>query len=157
MGLSRGDRLLLIAVLAAAAMADSGYLTFQYYEAASSSWCDLSSFFNCTLVRQSPYAAIGGVLPTATIALAGFLVILLLVVLAFRGRERLGPWSVDRWILVLAVLGGLAGLGLTFVEIFIIQAVCILCVIGFALDLGILGIAWTLDRGGADAESPSEA
>lgn len=148
MALSRGDRLLLIAVLAAAAIADSGYLTFQYYEAASSSWCDLNSYFSCSRVRASSYAAIGGI-PTAVVALVGFLVIVMLVVLAFRGRDRLGPWSVDRWIVVLAVLGSLAGLGLTIVEIFVIEAVCILCVIGFALDLGILGIGWTLVHSGA--------
>ncbi len=136
---------MLVGVLAAFGMADAGYLTWQYYEAVKATWCDFSSFFSCSRVGGSPYASVAGI-PTALLGFLGFLVLFLLVVAAFRGAERVGPWSVDRWLLVFGLAGALIGLGLTFVEVFVIQAICILCLIGFVLDLGILALAWLLVR-----------
>ncbi len=143
--LSRGDLMLLVAVLAGAGIADAAYLTWQWYEAANRSWCDFGSYFRCTLVRKSSYASFAGV-PTAMVGLLGFVLLLGIAVLAFRGIERIGPWSVDRWLVLVAGIGALLGLGLTFVEVFVIEAICILCVIGFAIDLGILFFAWRLDH-----------
>lgn len=139
-GFSRGDLLLLVAVLAAFGIADSLYLTWQRYEAASASWCDLDTYFSCTKVRESTFAAIGGV-PTAIVGVAGFATLLALGLLALRGRDVLGPWPTTRWLIAFAALGAAIGLGLTVVEVFVIQAICILCVLGFALVLGILAVA----------------
>ncbi len=139
--LSRGDVLLLIALLAVFGLVDALYLTYLWVEAATSSWCDLSAFFNCTTVAHSGWASIGGVVPTALVGAAGFAILLALAILGLRGRERVGPWTVDRWLLAFAAVGSLLGLALTFAELFDIRAVCILCAIGFALDLGILALA----------------
>lgn len=143
--LSRGDRLLLVAILAAGGAAVAAYQTYEWYVAFSSPFCDLNSYFSCSTVGKSAFAAVGDV-PTATIGLAGFLILLALSVAAFRGVERIGPWSVTTWILLFAAVGALLGLGLTLIEIFIIGAVCILCAAGFALDLGILATAVNLRR-----------
>jgi len=151
--LSRGDLLFLIGLLSVFGIADAAYLTWQWYEAANSTWCDISSYLSCTRVRLSPYASFAGV-PTAAIALAGFAVVLLLVFLAFRGLIHLGPWRLDRWILALASAGAVFGTSLTAIEVFVIQAICILCVIGFAMGLGILGVAFALAR---EETSPASA
>jgi len=143
--LSRGDRLLLVAALSAFGVVNAAYLTWQWYAAASASWCDLDAYFSCSKVRDSAWSAVGGV-PTATVGVAGFAILLALAVLALRGMERLGPWSLDRWLLLFALAGAGVGAGLTVVEVFVIQAICILCVFGFALDLAILGLAVTLPR-----------
>ena len=140
---SRGDLLLFVAVLAVAGAAVSAYLTYEWYAAFGSSVCDLNNYFNCSAVGQSAYSSFAGI-PTATVGLAGFLILLVLAVGAFRGLERIGPWSVDRWLLVFASLGALVGLGLTLIEIFVIHAICIFCALGFAIDLGILTLAWRL-------------
>src|SRR3970282_2212658 len=139
-GRSRGDLLLLVAVLAAFGIADSLYLTWQWYDAASASWCDLDTYFSCTKVRERPFAAMGGP-PTAIGGASGFAILLALVLLALRGRDALGPWPTTRWLLAFATSGAAIGLGLTLVEVFVIQALCILCVLGFALVLGILAVA----------------
>lgn len=144
-GLSRGDLLLLTAVLSAFGIVTSGYLAYQWYEAASSSWCDIDAFFSCSKVRESPYAAVAGI-PTAFLGVGGFAVLLAFAGLALRGRDSLGPWSIDRWLLLFALLGAGIGVGLTFIEIFVIQAICILCAIGFALELGILAAVVLLVR-----------
>ena len=145
MALARGDLLLLVTVLAAVGTADAAYLTYEWYAAAGASWCDVSEYFSCTKVRESPWSAVGGI-PTATVGLVGFLVLLGLTVLALRGVDSVWRWSTDRWILMFAATGALIGLGLTLIEILVIHAVCILCAFGFALDLGILVLAVLLLR-----------
>ncbi len=140
MRLARGDVLLLIAVLAAVGAADGAYLTYEWYAAASSSWCDVNAYFSCTAVRQSVWSAIGGV-PTATVGLGGFLILLVLAALSFRGVDAICRWSTDRWLLLFVGVGAAIGFGLTLIEIFAIHAICLLCLLGFVLDLGILGLA----------------
>src|SRR3970282_160154 len=139
-GRSRGDLLLLVAVLASFGIAGSLYLTWQWYNAASASWCDLDTYFSCTKVRESTFAAIGGV-PTAIVGVAGFAILLALGLLALRGRDALGPWPTTRWLLAFARPGAAVGLGPTLCAVFVSQALCILCVLGFALVLGILAVA----------------
>ncbi len=147
---SRGDLLLFSAVLAVGGIAVAGYLTFEWYTAFGSSVCDLNNYFSCAQVGKSPYAAVAGV-PTSLLGFGGFVLLLVLSVLALRGTEWIGPWSVDGWIFLFAVLGALVGFGLTLIEIFVIQAVCVFCAIGFVLDLGILALAWSLRRGASAA------
>lgn len=137
---ARGDVLLLLAVLAVFGAIDAAYLTWEWYAAASATWCDLNAFFGCTKVRESPFSSVAGI-PTATVGLVGFLVVLALSVLALRGTTDLGPLSVDQWLIVLGTGGVLIGAGLTAIEIFVIQAVCILCLFGFAIGIAILGLA----------------
>ncbi len=143
--MSRGDLLLLLAILAAAGAAVSAYLVYEWYASFSSAVCDINAYFSCSAVGRSAYAAVDGV-PTATVGLAGFLVLLGLSLEGFRGRRRLGSWSLDRWTILFAALGAIVGLGLTLIEVLVIQAVCVLCAAGFALDLGILGVALSLPR-----------
>ena len=138
--LAAGDRLLLMAVLSAAGTAVALYLTWFFFQTTAGSWCDIDPFWNCTTVKDSVFASVGGI-PTATVGVAGFAIMLALSVLPFRGVERIGPWTTDRWLLVFASLGALIGLGLTVIEIFVIHAICVLCMIGWFLDLGILGLA----------------
>jgi len=146
--MSPGDLLLLTATLAVFGIATSAYLTWQWYEAANRTWCDLDAFFSCTKVRESPFSAVAG-LPTAFVGVAGFGILLAFSVSALRGIERVGPFTTTRWLWIFASVGALVGIGLTFIEIFVIQAICLLCAIGFALDLGILAVLLVLPRGAA--------
>lgn len=144
--LSRGDALLLVVVLAAFGVVDSAYLTYEWYAAESASWCDIGSYFSCTRVRESPFSAVGGV-PTAMVGVLGFGVLAALAGLALRGTPIWGPWTVDRWLLAFAALGAAIGVGLTLIEVFVIEAICLLCVVGFVLDLAILGLVVRLPAG----------
>ena len=143
--MTRGDLLLLVAVLAAFGIADSTYLTWQWYEAATATWCDLDSYFSCTKVRESPWSSVAGI-PTATVGTGGFTILLGLSVAGLRGRTSLGPWPVDWWLLAFASIGVVVGASLTLVEIFVIQAVCILCLLGFGIGLATFGAAIPLVR-----------
>ena len=142
---SRGDLLLFGALLSLAGLADSAYLVWEWYAAPVNQVCDISNYFSCSRVRDSIFASFYGI-PTAWLGFVGFLILLALFLVAFRGRERLGPWSVDAWLILFAALGALAGIVLSFIEVFVIQAVCLFCAAGFGLDLGVLAIAVVLRR-----------
>ena len=144
--LSSGDALFLVVLLAVAGIVVSSYLTWQWYQAASSTWCDVNSYFSCSRVRESPYSAIGGI-PTAVIGIVGFVLLLGLAVLWFTGRTSVGPFPIQRTLTALAAVGAAIGIGLTVIEVALIGAVCILCAMGFGFDLGILGLAIVVQRG----------
>ncbi|TLZ60697.1 MAG: hypothetical protein E6K16_06565 [Methanobacteriota archaeon] len=144
--ISEGDVLVLILLLSVAGVAVSGYLTWQWFQAASSTWCDVSSYFSCSRVRESPYSAVAGI-PTAVAGVVGFLALTALAALLFLGRRAIGPVRVLPTLLVFATLGALIGAGLSVIEIAVIQAVCILCATGFAIDLVILALVVILWRG----------
>ncbi len=153
-GFTRGDVLLLGAVLAAFGLGDSAYLAHQWYQAPLVSWCDLDAYFSCTRVRESPYATVGGI-PTAAVGIVGFAILLALLIVPMMGRDWLGPWRAESLAAAFAILGAAVGALLTFVEVTVIQALCLLCLLGFLLDLGVLGVAlraqWL-----ATAEGPRE-
>jgi uncharacterized membrane protein len=136
--MSRGDLYLLVAMLAAFGIVTSAYLTWQWYEAAGASWCDLDAYFSCTKVRESPWASVADI-PTATVGVVGFGVLLVLGLAGLRGWASLGPWPMVRWLLGFSSAGVAIGTGLTLVEVFVIQAVCVLCVLAVGLGLGAFG------------------
>jgi uncharacterized membrane protein len=144
--ISEGDLLVLVVLLSIAGAVVSGYLTWQWYEAASSSWCDVDAYFSCSRVRESPYSAIAGI-PTATVGVAGFLSLLALTILLFLGRRSVGRIRVLPALLAFASVGAAIGAGLTVIEVAVIHAICLLCAAGFAIDLVILGLVVTLSRG----------
>jgi vitamin-K-epoxide reductase (warfarin-sensitive) len=144
-GLSRGDLLLMALLLSLAGIGDAAYLTWQWYAAASSTVCDISSYFSCSRVRESVYSAVGGI-PTATVGLVGFAVLAVLAFLALGGRDHLGRFRTDRLLLTFASIGVAVGAVLSAIEVFVIEAICLLCLLGFLLDLGVLGLAVVLVR-----------
>ncbi len=146
-GFSRADLLLLAAILAAAGAAVSAFLTLQFYTGLGSGACTINVFWNCETVRSSPFSSFAGI-PTAGAGLGGFILLLGLAILGLRGLDRLGPFPVDAWLLGFATLGAFIGLGLTLIEIFVIGAICIFCLSGFVLDLGVLWAAGTIWRSG---------
>ncbi len=143
--LSRGDLLLLVLILALFGVGDSAYLAAQWYNGSSASWCDVSPYLSCTRVGESSYAAAGGV-PTAMAGVVGFLLLTALSSLALLGVPVSGRWRWEAWMVGLAGAGTAVGVGLTLVEVLVIQALCPLCLLGFLLDLAILGLAVALVR-----------
>jgi uncharacterized membrane protein len=76
----------------------------------------------------------------------GFAILLGLAAAGLRGVETLGAWSVDRWIVSIAGIGVAIGAGLTLVEVFLIEAVCLVCTLGFGLGILVFVLAFSLTR-----------
>ncbi len=85
----------------------------------------------CDLVNNSVYAKIYG-MPVAFIGLAGYLLLLAMALAALETEAAL-----QRRLLALGFLMALAGIGfsayLTYIELYVIEAICIWCVISALL------------------------
>jgi len=110
----------IIAVLAVLGIVVSSVSLQHHYAKSKTSYCDFGESFNCDLVNRSQYSSIAGI-PVAMIGIAGYIALLALATFYREKAETPG-------MLVLASAGGLAfALYLTYVEGFILQAWCILC------------------------------
>ncbi len=101
----------------------AGYLTWIHYSR-SAIYC-VGGSAGCDIVQQSRYSNIGGV-PVALIGLVGYLAILGIFLL----EEIRGPLSESGPLLVFAfsLIGTLYSAYLTYLELFVIGAICQYCV-----------------------------
>src|SRR5574341_1734089 len=115
-------------VLAAAGVLVSGYLSVKRFTGGSLA---CSRWAECDVVNNSVYAKFYGV-PVAFIGLAGYLVILCLAMAAVQAEG-----TAQRRLLALGFLFALGGFGfsvyLTYLEIYVIEAICMWCVISATL------------------------
>jgi len=110
----------IIAVLAVLGMIVSSISLQHHYAKSKTSYCDFGESFNCDLVNRSQYSSIAGI-PVAGIGIAGYAMLLAFATL-YRSKAETPA------LLTLLALAGLAfALYLTYVEGFILQAWCILC------------------------------
>jgi uncharacterized membrane protein len=125
-GNSRRSQLLFewaVPLLALAGLGVAGYLAYVETQAVSALCGPVG---DCNVVQSSPYARLFGVLPVGVLGLAGYLGILL----AWAWR-RLRPSGLGRHaptaIFAMALFGTLFSIYLTYLEPFVIRAVCTWC------------------------------
>ncbi len=115
-------------VLSAGGVLVSGYLSVKRFTGGSLA---CSRWAECDVVNNSVYAKIYGV-PVAFIGLAGYLVIMCLAMVALQAEG-----TTQRRLLALGFLLALGGFGfsvyLTYLEIYVIEAICMWCVISTLL------------------------
>jgi vitamin-K-epoxide reductase (warfarin-sensitive) len=117
---------IIIAVLALAGVVVSSVSAQRHYAKSASQFCDFGERFNCDIVNRSEYSSIVGI-PVAVIGVAGYAV--LLVLATFYRSHVETPLR-----LLLAASAGLAfALYLTYVEGFVLETWCILCLSSLAL------------------------
>jgi len=123
-----------IAVLAVAGVLVSAVSLERHYAKSATAFCDLGEKFNCDIVNRSEYSSVMGI-PVAGIGIAGYLVLLALATV-YRSRPETPTW-------LLAAAG--AGLGfalyLTYVEGYVLETWCILCLSSLGLIAGIAVLA----------------
>ncbi len=115
-------------VLAAGGVLVSGYLSVKRFTGGSLA---CTRWAECDVVNNSVYAKFYGV-PVAFIGLAGYLVLLGLALAALQAAA-----PVQRRLLALGFLLALGGVGfsayLTYLELYVIEAICVWCVISAVL------------------------
>ena len=98
----------------------------RHYAKSATAFCDFSQRFSCDIVNRSEQSSIVGI-PVAGIGVAGYAV--LFVLSTFR---RSGAETPNR--LLAAALAGLVfALRLTYVEAYVLETWCILCLTSLAL------------------------
>ncbi|MFZ0322075.1 MAG: vitamin K epoxide reductase family protein [Candidatus Sulfotelmatobacter sp.] len=126
--LAKGSQLLfaLIAILALAGIVVSAVSLQRHYAKSSTAFCDFGQRFNCDIVNRSEWSSVMGI-PVAGIGVAGYAV--LFVLAAFYRSRMQTPLR-----LLLAALAGLAfALYLTYIEGYVLDTWCILCLSSLAL------------------------
>jgi vitamin-K-epoxide reductase (warfarin-sensitive) len=127
-GLPEANRVLFaaIAVLALTGVIVSAFSLQRHYAKSATEFCDFAQRFSCDIVNRSEQSSIAGI-PVAGIGVAGYGALLFL---ATFGRSR--PQAPNR--LLGAAIAGLAfALYLTYVEAYVLETWCILCLTSLAV------------------------
>ncbi|MGA9306530.1 MAG: vitamin K epoxide reductase family protein [Candidatus Sulfotelmatobacter sp.] len=123
-----------IAVLAVAGIVVSAISLQRHYAKSATAFCDVGERFNCDIVNRSEYSTVIGI-PVAGIGIAGYGVLLALVTIY---RSRAGTPTR----LLAAALAGLAfALYLTYVEGYVLETWCLLCLSSLGLIAAIVVLA----------------
>jgi vitamin-K-epoxide reductase (warfarin-sensitive) len=115
-----------IAVLSLAGMIVSALSLQRHYAKSATEFCDFSQRFSCDIVNRSQQSSIVGI-PVAGIGVAGYAVLFFLSV--FRRSCADTPIR----LLVAATAGLIFALYLTYVEAYVLETWCILCLISLGL------------------------
>ena len=116
----------MISVLSLAGVIVSAISLQRHYAKSATEFCDFSQKFSCDVVNRSEYSSIVGI-PVAAVGVAGYA--LLLVLCAFL-RDRV---ETPNRLLGAAIAGLAFALYLTYVEAYVLETWCILCLISLAL------------------------
>ncbi len=134
----------LIAGLAAAGLVVAGYLTVVKFAGGSALFCTAGS--GCDIVQASRYAVFLG-LPTALWGAGLYAAI---------GGLALAGLTVRRWLVAffLAVVGVSFSVYLTFLELFVLGAVCAYCLVSFGITIALFSVLLVRYPSSADQRSP---
>jgi vitamin-K-epoxide reductase (warfarin-sensitive) len=127
----------LVGILSILGMLLSGYLGYLHFSPThlESSFCNLDDYYSCSTVNQSSYSTLFGI-PVAFLGIIGF------ALLGYLSLERLSYARVGLFYGAGGALGFM--LYLLWAELFVIKAVCILCVATLLTVVAIFGlVAWT--------------
>ena len=113
-----------VMALAALGLGDSLYLTW-VHATASKIACPIGS---CDVVNASPYAEVWG-FPVAGIGAAGYLALLVLGTMAWRAENEAERLRWLRWAFGGSLAGVLYAIYLTYLELYVINAICFWCVV----------------------------
>ncbi len=123
-----------IAVLALVGMTVSTVALERHYAKSASTFCEFAEKFNCDIVNRSEYSSVMGI-PVAGIGIFGYGLLLFLATV-YRSRPE------TRTRLLAAALAGLGfALYLTYIEGYVLEAWCILCLSSLGAIAGITALA----------------
>ena len=122
-------------ILALIGIVDSAYLTWIKLTGAYAACVNIG---DCESVNSSRFAEIGGI-PIALIGLVGYLAILVIFLLELRIPTRIDFLRLILFGVTLA--GSMYSLYLTYLEVFVLYAVCPYCVVSAAVMLGLFGVS----------------
>lgn len=135
-------RLWAITVLALIGLGVAGYLTYEKFTGGG--LVCLGGSQECEIVQNSPYSQIGPI-PVATLGLVGYLIFLVVTALQLRASSVESRRVLAGLNFGLALGAFLYSVYLTYLELFVIYAICTWCVISALVVTLILILAtWEL-------------
>lgn len=106
----------------------------------AASSCNFGGPFNCDVVNTSEYSAVLGV-PVSHFALLLYLLCFLLAVTGLRSRDDKERARLHLLVLTLAAMATVVSLGLAYVSVFVLKALCAFCTVLYAVNLALLGVS----------------
>ncbi len=136
-----------VVVLVVVGFFDSVYLSVSHYRVYADigykSFCAISRAINCDTVSQSPYSIFLG-LPVPVWGIIGYSLLLLLVVAAYgRAAEKKRIWCLVFW---LSLAFSVYSVVLALISSYLIGSYCIMCIVSYGVNLGLLFYAWIIRR-----------
>ena len=130
---------LLILLLAFFGMADAAYLATHAFSG-EPLICDIGSLSGCTIVASSTYSVLFGV-PLAVYGVVFYALVFVLAALELVFFNAL----LRRLLQGAAVVGAIAGIVFTFIQVYLINALCIYCLMSAVVSFLILVCASMLE------------
>lgn len=137
------------------ALLDTGYLIYLHYKPTATEWCKFGEKFDCDIVNKSIYAEIFDI----PVAVLGFGAYLILFALAWVVRKKIGsPHGASiilskvqsgtmLWLMfALTAVGVLFSGYLTYIELFVLGAICIFCIVQQLIILADFGLLLSMLR-----------
>ena len=112
-------------------------LNLHYSDGNGSEVCDINPAFSCTDVKNSEYSTFLGI-PMAGYGLIGYLLIGIVALFRYKKHtwlvnDKLSKLFKPQNLFYLSFLGLIISLYLTYLEFFVILALCIFCLISFGI------------------------
>ncbi len=131
-----------IGLLAIAGFLDAAYLTILHYKNAIPP-CTLSG---CETVLTSTYATIAGI-PISLLGAGYYLVVVVLIgILLSTNLSPRNVWRINTFLVVITGLGLLIGLGLVYIQAFVLHSFCQYCLASEVIDFLLFDCTWWLWR-----------
>lgn len=115
-----------IVVLSFAGMLVTGYLIYQHYKDAGGSFCNIDDFVNCDIVNKSMYAEIFGI-PVSVLGFVAYGIFFLVSLFFHHFEKKIHAGPLLAGLTLFSGMGLLFSLYLTYIEFFVLRAVCIFC------------------------------
>jgi uncharacterized membrane protein/protein-disulfide isomerase len=109
----------------------------------SSSICDVSTFFSCTEAYTSRFGSVGGI-PVALVGVVYFAFLLGLIVLCQRSPSA--RQNLPGYVFVASTVGLAGALYLAYASLFVLKAVCLLCVGTYVSIVALFVVSGTAER-----------
>lgn len=111
-------------VLSALGIVVTGYLIHQHYAPIDTSFCNFNDYVSCDIVNKSEYSTLFGI-PVSILGLLTYLYLFIFAIISLKNS------SLAKKLLFPTLVFTLGGLGfslyLTYLEFFVLYAVCIFC------------------------------
>ncbi|MEE4263775.1 MAG: vitamin K epoxide reductase family protein, partial [Desulfobacteraceae bacterium] len=123
------------------------YLSVSHYRVYTdigySSFCALSKAINCDTVSQSPYSIFLGI-PVPIWGVLGYAIFLAGITLA--GLPPFRPTRLWRLLFMVAALYSATSFLLAAISSFLIHSYCIMCIVTYGVNFGLLFYTWLIPR-----------
>jgi uncharacterized membrane protein len=119
-------------------MLDAGYLTVKHYTGA---YIPCNILDGCNAVAQSEYSAILGI-PVALLGVVFYVTVFILSMALLDSKNE----KLIKYILLFAISGFVVSLFLTYLQVFVIKALCIYCLVSAVNTVVLLALSIMLSK-----------